>query len=289
MLEAIDDAFKTWDEGSFYHPEDHGAWDAIRTLIESSGEKEPKEEALSYQPGPDIKPEGNNAPLSGPRAISNKEVEELENWEPDMEGIGGWTRNPAPSPAPSVERREGHCALKYDKTTRTIKTFDPNPAPLPKEVEEASKRLESAARNSHYADTHLGEGGIGSMGGAEDNLRLDLEAITILKPRTSPPLPKEVEEAIIRIEDCIEDAFAHRQNHTDKSYPIDEVQKDSVKDFDALAVIRAAIRPKVVSREWVEETATVIRNCPSFLDGKKVLPSRCLNERLREKGIEVER
>jgi hypothetical protein len=47
-----------------------------------------------------------------------------------------------------VERREGHCALKYDKTTRTIKTFDPNPAPLPKEVEEAMFRMEMFA-NCH--------------------------------------------------------------------------------------------------------------------------------------------
>ena len=236
---------------------------AIRALIESSGEKEPKmeilkredgwwlsiaspsgkqalfnlgpthhprkictevlEEALSYQPGPDIKPEGNNAPLSGPRAISNKEVEELENWEPDMEGIGGWTRNPAPSPAPSVERREGHCALKYDKTTRTIKTFGPNPAPL----------------------------------------------------------PKEAEAAIIRIEDCIEDAFAHRQNHTDKSYPIDEVQKDSVKDFDALAVIRVAIRPKIVTRRWVETLAFSVAN--EHQDDCDEL----IREWLRDLGIEV--
>ena len=73
--------------------------DAIRRLIESSGEKgEPR-----FPPG----------------------VHDVDEDGP-----------PAPPPADDAERREGHCALKYDKTTRTIKTFDPNPAPLPKEDNE---------------------------------------------------------------------------------------------------------------------------------------------------------
>ena len=42
----------------------------VSTLCDACWAKNPD------SPGPDIRPEGNNAPLSGPRAISAKEVEE---------------------------------------------------------------------------------------------------------------------------------------------------------------------------------------------------------------------
>jgi len=128
---------------------------AIRALIESSGEKgEPR-----FPPG----------------------VHDVDEDGP-----------PAPPPADDAERREGHCALKYDKTTRTIKTFDPNPATL----------------------------------------------------------PKEVEEAMARMPDAILCAYAFRLGHTRATIPsVSEATYDNEADEAALAVIRAAIRPKIITEE----------------------------------------
>ena len=75
-----------------YYEDEIEPLESLRALIESSGEKgEPR-----FPPG----------------------VHDVDEDGP-----------PAPPPADDAERREGHCALKYDKTTRTIKTFDPNPGP----------------------------------------------------------------------------------------------------------------------------------------------------------------
>ena len=179
-------------------------------------------------PGPDIKPEGNNAPLSGPRAISAKEVEEAMARMPDAILC-------------AYAFRMGHTRATIPSVSEA--TYD-------NEADEAALALIKAALST-----------------------------------PSPPLPEEAEAAIIRIEDCIEDAFAHRQNHTDKSYPIDEVQKDSVKDFDALAVIRAAIRPKIVTRERVEKIVIELMDFGSHVTSAAFY----LSAMLRELGIEVER
>ena len=112
-------------------------WSAIKALIEAPGKcgscpfgsmlKEYEEDDIESSPEPGEKRGG----------LTMREAAQLDNYGYEKEDIE--KGQPAHSPAPPIERREGHCALKYDKTTRTIKTFDPAP-PLP-EVEEAMKRL----------------------------------------------------------------------------------------------------------------------------------------------------
>jgi len=126
------------------------------------------------------------------------------------------------NPAPPVERREGHCALKYDEATRTIKTFDPNPAPLPKEVEEA----------------------MGRMAGA------------------------------------IAGDYCYLKN---AKYEKAQVEYDA--DRAALAVIKAALKPKVVTREWVEKFVT---DNHLWGAGLRPLLKETIIAAFRERGIEVE-
>jgi hypothetical protein len=174
---------------------------AIRALVESSGEKgEPR-----FPPG----------------------VHDVDEDGP-----------PAPSPAPSVERREGHCALKYDKTTRTIKTFDPNPAPLPKEVEEAMDTLHEAAYDGLCYKYH-----------AKDNVEwwdAVLKAEVVIKAALGKqaPLPAEVEDAMGRIAGAIAGDYCHLKN---AKYEKAQVEYDANRA--ALAVIKAAIRPKIITEE----------------------------------------
>jgi hypothetical protein len=63
MLEALNDAITTWRDGAFYGADSVPVWEAIRSLIESSGEKENKEPGA----GPRIFPSvGQNPTLGGP-------------------------------------------------------------------------------------------------------------------------------------------------------------------------------------------------------------------------------
>ena len=170
-----------------YYEDEIEPLESLRALIESSGEKgEPR-----FPPG----------------------VHDVDEDGP-----------PAPPPADDAERREGHCALKYDKTTRTIKTFDPNPGPL----------------------------------------------------------PKEVEEAMARMPDAILCAYAFRMGHTRATIPsVSEATYDNEADEAALALIQAAIRPKVVTRRWVETLAFSVAN--EHQDDCDEL----IREWLRDLGIEV--
>jgi hypothetical protein len=129
MLEAIDDAFKTWDEGSFYHPEDHGAWDAIRSLIEASGEKESGEAQTEDErrvdadkalwpapsPGPSTE-EPIQIVFDGPPAQSRDDslksnragrASTLASGNTEKMGIGCWNflRSQSPPPCPPRSRR----------------------------------------------------------------------------------------------------------------------------------------------------------------------------------------
>ena len=80
----------------------------------------------------------------------SQEAADVANFAMMIADVSGGLK-PAPSPGPATERKEGHKALKYDKATRTIKTFDPNPAPLPAEVEEAMAELEELAEAAELA------------------------------------------------------------------------------------------------------------------------------------------
>jgi hypothetical protein len=64
------------------------------------------------------------------------------------------------------------------------------------------------------------------------------------------PLPKEVEEAMARMPDAILCAYAFRLGHTRATIPsVSEATYDNEADEAALAVIRAAIRPKIITEE----------------------------------------
>jgi len=124
---------------------------------------------------------------------AGKESEGLENWEPDMEGIGGWTRNPAPSPGPSLSDLRG---------------IAPNAT-----------------------------GGLSS----EEFVRRIREGW--MPPWKSSPIPKEVEEAMEFLGFWRTHLMLGPEDRFNDPYVWDD------RDQAALAVIRAALRTKVVSRD----------------------------------------
>jgi len=117
----------------------------------------------------------------------------------------------------------------------------------------------------------------------ELNTRLaDLDAgIAVIKAALSTPpapLPKEVEEATKTLDGHFFGAdFDPVIFGTDDGGPIDAGRE---RLLSAYAVIKAALRPKVVTREWVKKT---IREILAFADGYGVL-----KRRLRELGHEIE-
>ena len=68
------------------------------------------------------------------------------------------------------------------------------------------------------------------------------------------PLPQEVEEAMIRMDNAINRAYERRLDNLGKSYAAEQ----KLLEDAALAVVRAALRPKVVSREWVDDLSARI-------------------------------
>ena len=104
---------------------------------------------------------------------------------------------------------------------------------------------------------------------------------------TPPPaaLPKEVEEAMARMPDAILCAYAFRLGHTRATIPsVSEATYDNEADEAALALIQAALRPKVVSREWVEELMRYVSADDSSL---WKAARQGVYDRLRQRGIEV--
>ena len=100
------------------------------------------------------------------------------------------------------------------------------------------------------------------------------------------PLPKEVEEAMGKIENLLggfgpnvfRDEFGRRIH-----YPRDTMA--------ALAVIKAALQPKVVSREHVDKLLSVVVDQPFVYEVYGSHRSECIDAmiyKLRELGIEVE-
>ena len=103
-------------------------------------------------------------------------------------------------------------------------------------------------------------------------------------PAPSPaPLPKEVEEAMDRLSHCVNNA--HHIDPLQYLEPVPgaeadvELQKKCLAlDWEALAVIKAALRPKVVTRKWIRKRADWA-GCLGVTDVAGIL---------RELGIEVE-
>jgi len=90
------------------------------------------------------------------------------------------------------------------------------------------------------------------------------------------PLPKEVEEAIGNLDDAVRDAVGSW------GYTYALTKGEDYKA--ALAVIKSALRPKVVSREWLVETAREITHLGGRLLDEEI---PYFLKRLRELGIEV--
>ena len=103
-----------------------------------------------------------------------------------------------------------------------------------------------------------------------------VKAIPVYGPAPSPaPLPKEVEEAMETIRLRLNDL--HIMEGDDRAYiPGDDA---------AFSVLKAALRPKVVSREWLVETAREITHLGGRLLDEEI---PYFLKRLRELGIEVE-
>jgi hypothetical protein len=95
-------------------------------------------------------------------------------------------------------------------------------------------------------------------------------------------LPKEAEAAMARMPDAILCAYAFRLGHTRATIPsVSEATYDNEADEAALALIQAALRPKVVTRRWVETLAFSVAN--EHQDDCDEL----IREWLRDLGIEV--
>jgi hypothetical protein len=95
----------------------------------------------------------------------------------------------------------------------------------------------------------------------------------------TPPLPKEVEEAWNTIRLAIADGLWAMKN--DRGIEVASHLKNKCEV--ALSVIKAAIRPKVVSREWVENQGLAIYRAEDQYDAKVLA-----GHMLRELGIIVE-
>ena len=93
-------------------------------------------------------------------------------------------------------------------------------------------------------------------------------------PAPSPaPLPKEVEEAMDRLSHCVNNA--HHIDPLQYLEPVPgaeadvELQKKCLAlDWEALAVIKAVLRPRVVTRKWAKKLSTRINKiqfitCPN--------------------------
>jgi len=105
-------------------------------------------------------------------------------------------------------------------------------------------------------------------------------------PRPPDPLPKEVEEAMGRMAVAIHEAGLYRhllvKRAIASTYTTALVEKDFDDDQSALAVIKSALRPKVVSREWVYLTTVDMWGFAELKDAENKLI-----ERFRELGYEV--
>jgi len=97
------------------------------------------------------------------------------------------------------------------------------------------------------------------------------------------PLPKDVAEAMGRMYEMLGDAFLYR-------WKIRFVQStsnsDREKDEAAVAVIKAALRPKVVSREWVTWFVKTIFDMRDR--GVSFSIEEAAETMLQSQGIEVE-
>jgi len=112
------------------------------------------------------------------------------------------------------------------------------PAPLPKEVEEAMDTLHEAAYDGLCYKYH-----------AKDNVEwwdAVLKAEVVIKAALGKqaPLPAEVEDAMGRIAGAIAGDYCHLKN---AKYEKAQVEYDANRA--ALAVIKAAIRPKIITEE----------------------------------------
>ena len=164
-----------------------------------------------------------------------------------------------------------------------FRTEDDIPAPLPGPSPELKQVVDYITRplfGMEWVDSLLRACRELNKGKPEHQKWID-EARAILKGHAAPPpapLPKEVEEAMARMPDAILCAYAFRLGHTRATIPsVSEATYDNEADEAALAVIRAALRPKVVTREWLVK----LGECFIYL---KLDEAQAI---LRELGIEV--
>ena len=210
--------------------------DAIRALIESLGDTEETDPFLSNLYG--VKSAPSPAPSAG------KESEGLENWEPDMEGIGGWTRNPAPSPGPTIKQG---LRVEVEEAMAEIDALLESQCHLCRIINPQHKDCTECLDMDGYRR------GWAVIKSALQPKEVPLEAV----------LPGAVEEAMEKIITRLEGRDCSEE----------------------IVFIKAALRPKVMTREWAEKFVEDVVYCEQgeFMNGVE-----CAIKQLRELGIEVE-
>jgi len=188
-------------------------------------------------------------PLESIRALIESSSDKASGQD-ESSSIGGY---------PDSARR----ALSPAPTIKQDVTVDPTP------LGEAMNRLSRAVGLAYYErKRRKGKTAAEEMG-------LDDAAILVVVSalQSSAPLPAEVEEAMAIISEALEQMPSDDGNDKDELY---------CRADDALAVIKAALRPKVLTRE---ELAEWIEYSGSGLMSWRV---DFISHKLREKGIEVE-
>jgi len=224
---------------------------AIRALIESSGDKEQETDpflsnlyGVKSAPSPGEKqdmvegPLGEFIPRCSPAPLLEEEFEKrygkyakkdvTQFVHPD--GEIDWVKS-APSPGEGIK---------------------PDPAPSPGPSADRVVAYYEAARNwfcdFYYWATHDMQGNPAHTEMNDGMFRAVYGAICSKRDEKPAPLPKEVEEAMETLKD-----FVNETRGWTSLYNFQQ-RVDA-----ALAVLKSALRPRVVSREWVGELVEVAR------------------------------
>jgi len=154
-----------------------------------------------------------NPRMEWPPLIESSGEKGLQDWKPGMEGIGGWTRESAPSPSPDIKPGVNIGPLSGPGAIST------------KEVEEAISDVDYFLRST-----------------SDDGYQLDDARIgfAVIKAALSKPVPTSAER-----EELLE--------HFNEWSPVkDSAGRGGCYECDKIrALILAPLRPKVVTRERV--------------------------------------